>query len=253
MSTILELQSVSKSYGALKVTNNVSLSIEQAQCHVIIGPNGAGKTSLIHQIGGQLRSDSGRILLRGDNIAGSDPEDICRKGIARTFQKNNLFNELPVLENVRLAVQARHFNSWNMLRQVRNLSGLRERAEEILLMVHLTGSSRRLAKDLSYGEQRQLEIALALASDPDVLLLDEPTSGMSPAETGKMSALVASLPSSLTIVMIEHDMDVVFSLADTVTVLARGSVLATGTPAEIRANEVVHEVYLGKDAIHAPA
>lgn len=253
MSAILELRGLSKAFGALTVTDDVTLAIETAECHVIIGPNGAGKSSLINQIGGQLQPDSGSILLRGEDIAGSSPETICRKGIARTFQKNNLFLELSVLENVRLAVQARYANSWNMLRPVGSLTRLAQRAEEILGQVQLATNFRRLVKDLSYGEQRQLEIALALASDPDVLLLDEPTSGMSPAETANLTALIAALPSSLTAIMIEHDMDVVFSLADTVTVLSRGAVLATGSPAEIRANDAVHEVYLGKDALHAPA
>ncbi len=166
-------------------------------------------------------------------------------GVARTFQRNNLFLNLSVIENLRLAVQARRGNPLNFFTPVARLGNLLERAAELMRRVHLGQDGARLVRELSYGEQRQLEIGLALAGEPQLLLLDEPTSGMSPAETGRMIDLIAGLPRSLSILMIEHDMKVVFSVADRVTVLYYGEILATGTSAEIQANDRVREVYLG--------
>ena len=245
MSPLLEIEGLSKNFGSLIVTRDVSLAIAPAERHVIIGPNGAGKTSLLNQIGGQLAPSAGRILLRGTDIAGLSPDRICRLGVGRTFQKNNLFARLCVRENVALAVQAARANAWNPFPPRASRAMVAARAEAVLESVHLTHASGRPVATLSYGEQRQLEIGLALASDPALLLLDEPTSGMSPAETARMIALIASLPRDLTIMMIEHDMEVVFSVADRITVLHYGEVLATGTPAEIRENPLVREVYLG--------
>ena len=245
MTALLQLANLRKAFGQLVVTNGVSLSLQQGERHAIIGPNGAGKTSLIHQIGGQLRPDSGQILLQGQNIAGLPPEAILRRGIARTFQRNNLFPKLTVLENTRLAVEPVRGNPFAFLGAVASRRKQLDRAAEVLRQVHLQHALHRPVSDLSYGEQRQLEIALALAGDPRLLLLDEPTSGMSPAETDRMIELIAELPPSLTILMIEHDMNVVFSVSDIVTVLYYGEVLATGQPADIRANDRVHEVYLG--------
>ena len=166
-------------------------------------------------------------------------------GVARTFQRNNLFQNLSVIENLRLAVQARRGNALNFFTPVGRLRDLIARAEQLMQRVHLGDDGTRLARNLSYGEQRQLEIGIALAGEPDLLLLDEPTSGMSPGETSRMIDLIASLPRSFSILMIEHDMKVVFSLADRITVLYYGEVLATGAPADIQANERVREVYLG--------
>jgi branched-chain amino acid transport system ATP-binding protein len=212
---------------------------------VVIGPNGAGKTSLVNQIGGQLEPTTGRIFVKGIDITGWSPSRVSRLGVARTFQRNNLFQNLSVIENLRLAVQARRGKPLDFFTPVRRLEDLLTRALDLMRRVHLGEDGGRLARNLSYGEQRQLEIGIALAGEPDLLLLDEPTSGMSPAETGRMIELIASLPRSLAILMIEHDMQVVFSLADRITVLYYGEVLATGTPAEIQANRRVREVYLG--------
>ena len=244
MST-LQIEDLYRSFGSLVVTQHVNLSIGAGERHVIIGPNGAGKTSLINQIGGQLRPGSGRILLDGVNIIGQTPEQVLRSGIARTFQKNNLFFNLSVIENLRLAVQARRGNGLQCFRPARSLEAIMSRAESKLAQVKLAANGSRTVRELSYGEQRQLEVGLALAGDPKVLLLDEPTSGMSPAETAGMIELVRSLPRELTVVMIEHDMHVVFSLADRITVLYYGEVLATGTPQEIQDNQRVREIYLG--------
>jgi branched-chain amino acid transport system ATP-binding protein len=242
--SVLRTEHLCRSFGNLVVTNDVNLTVEPGQRHVIIGPNGAGKTSLINQIGGQLPPSSGQIFFKDTDITGWTPDRICRGGVARTFQRNNLFQNLTVQENLRLAVQVRRGNPLNFFTPVRRLAPLYERAQELMRFVHLEDGSR-LVRNLSYGEQRQLEIGLALAGEPELLLLDEPTSGMSPSETGRMIDLVASLPKTLSILMIEHDMKVVFSLADRITVLYYGEILASGTSAEIQANDRVREVYLG--------
>jgi branched-chain amino acid transport system ATP-binding protein len=246
--SVLRTDRLCRSFGSLVVTDHVSLTVEAGERHVIIGPNGAGKTSLINQIGGQLQPTAGRIFLDGTDITGWSPDRICRSGIARTFQRNNLFVNLTVIENLRLAVDARRGNPLNFFSPTARFRPLIERAEELMQRVHLDGGETRLARSLSYGEQRQLEIGIALAGEPKLLLLDEPTSGMSPAETGRMIDLIASLPRTLAILMIEHDMNVVFSLADRITVLCYGEILATGTPAQIQANQRVREAYLGSAA-----
>jgi branched-chain amino acid transport system ATP-binding protein len=243
--SVLRTEKLHRAFGSLVVTNDVDLTVEDGQRHVIIGPNGAGKTSLINQIGGQLRPSGGRILLRDADITGWAPDKISRMGVARTFQRNNLFQNLSVTENLRLAVQARFGNSLDAFTPVRRQPGLLARAAALMQQVHLVGDGGRLARNLSYGEQRQLEIGMALAGEPTLLLLDEPTSGMSPAETARMIELIGSLPRTLSILMIEHDMKVVFSVADRITVLYYGEVLASGTPAEIQANGRVRDVYLG--------
>jgi branched-chain amino acid transport system ATP-binding protein len=242
---VLRIEDLRRSFGSLVVTNRVNLDLAAGERHAIIGPNGAGKTSLVNQIGGQLRPSGGRILVKGTDVTGWSPDRICRVGVARTFQRNNLFANLSVLENLRLAVQARRGNPLNFFTPVSRLSDELERSEVLMRQVHLQQAPATIARNLSYGEQRQLEIGIALAGEPDLLLLDEPTSGMSPAETARMINLIGSLPRTLSILMIEHDMNVVFSVADRVTVLYYGEVLATGLPADIKANERVREVYLG--------
>ncbi len=243
--SVLSLDHLNKSFGSLVVTDDVCLDIAPGERHVIIGPNGAGKTSLVNQIGGQLKPSSGRILLHGRDITGLAPQRISRLGVARTFQRNNLFQNLSVAENIRLALEVQRGHPLNCFTPVGRNAALSARAAELMALVHLDSDGARLARRLSYGEQRQLEIAIALAGAPELLLLDEPTSGMSPTETTRMIGLIGTLPRTLSIVMIEHDMNVVFSVADRVTVLYYGKVLATGTPAEIQANRRVREVYLG--------
>jgi branched-chain amino acid transport system ATP-binding protein len=243
--TVLRIEHLQRAFGSLVVTNDVNLTVEDGERHVIIGPNGAGKTSLINQIGGQLMPNAGRILLGERDITGWRPDRISQGGIARTFQRNNLFQNLTVAENLRLAVQIRRGNPLNFYRPAQRDARVVDRAESLLAQVHLDGAGDRPVRILSYGEQRQLEIGLALAGEPVLLLLDEPTSGMSPAETQRMIELIAALPRSIALLMIEHDMKVVFSVADRITVLSFGEVLASGTVAEIQANERVREVYLG--------
>jgi branched-chain amino acid transport system ATP-binding protein len=243
--SVLSLDHLKKAFGNLVVTDDVCLDIEPGERHVIIGPNGAGKTSLVNQIGGQLNPSSGRILLQGRDITGLSPHRISRLGVARTFQRNNLFQNLSVTENLRLALEVRQGNPLNCFSAVGHNATVSARATELLTLVHLDSDGARLARNLSYGEQRQLEIGIALAGAPQLLLLDEPTSGMSPAETTRMIGLIGTLPRTLSILMIEHDMNVVFSVADRITVLYYGKILATGSPAEIQANSRVREVYLG--------
>ena len=243
--TVLRIEHLQRAFGSLVVTNDVNLTVEDGERHVIIGPNGAGKTSLINQIGGQLTPDAGHIFLRGQDITAWPPHRISCLGIARTFQRNNLFQNLTVVQNLRLAAQVKRGNPLNFYTPVERDIAVAARAEELLAQVHLDGAGDRPVRILSYGEQRQLEIAGALAGEPALLLLDEPTSGMSPAETERMIALISALPRSIAVLMIEHDMNVVFSVADRITVLSFGEILASGTVSEIRAHERVREVYLG--------
>lgn len=243
--SLLRTVDLHRTFGSLVATDCVNLAIEAGERHVIIGPNGAGKTTLLNQIGGQLKPSSGRILFKERDIGGLQPERICRLGISRTFQTNNLFGRLSVLDNVRLGVLARRGNPLEPFAPLARLGALEERSVEILEQVALAERRGEPVQSLSYGEQRQVEIAIALAAEPDLLLLDEPTAGMSPAETARMVQFVAGLPRTLTVLMIEHDMQVVFSLADRITVLHYGRMLATGAPGEITGNPEVQAVYLG--------
>ncbi len=195
--SMLRTDHLCRSFGSLVVTNDVNLTVEAGERHVIIGPNGAGKTSLINQIGGQLEPGAGRILVKDTDITGWSPSRISRLGVARTFQRNNLFQNLSVIENLRLAVQGRRGGALNFFTPVGRRHDMIARAEQLMQRVHLGDDGTRLARNLSYGEQRQLEIGIALAGEPDLLLLDEPTSGMSPGETGRMIDLIASLPRTL--------------------------------------------------------
>ncbi|MCC6949721.1 MAG: ABC transporter ATP-binding protein [Bradyrhizobiaceae bacterium] len=247
---LLETHDLTKAFGALVVTNAVNLRVAMRERHAVIGPNGAGKTSLLNQLGGQLRPSSGKIVFKGQDITGLAPERICKMGVSRTFQRNNLFPNLSVFENVRLAVQSYRGLSWRFIRSAGASPEMREAVERILDQVNLLARARQTTRDLSYGEQRQLEMGIALACNPELLLLDEPTSGMSPAETERMTELIRSFPASLTIIIVEHDMQVVFALADRITVLTYGRVLASGTPAEITANDEVREAYLGQEGGH---
>jgi branched-chain amino acid transport system ATP-binding protein len=244
---LLELEQVSRFFGALRAVNGVNLTVDRHERRALIGPNGAGKTTLFNLITGHLAPSAGRILFGGRPITGLAPHRVARQGISRSFQRNNLFSKLSVLENLRLAAAADGRGSWNLFGSVGRLAAPLARAREVAAAVGLAERLGEEVSRLSYGEQRQLEIGVALATRPQLVLLDEPTAGMSPEETQRMTRLLAALPRDITLLIIEHDMDVVFSLADRITVLHYGEVLVDGAPDAVRADPRVYEVYLGTD------
>jgi branched-chain amino acid transport system ATP-binding protein len=211
----------------------------------IIGPNGAGKTTLFNVVTGQIAPSAGRILFRGHDLVRLAPHAVARRGISRSFQRTNLFPRLTVLENLRLAAAADGRGSYSLLGRVERLRPPLEKARQVAEAVDLADRLGEMAAHLSYGEQRQLEVGVALATSPQLLLLDEPTAGMSPEETQRMTRMLEALPREVTLLIIEHDMDVVSSLADRVTVLHYGEVLSEGTFDEVKADPRVYEVYLG--------
>jgi branched-chain amino acid transport system ATP-binding protein len=242
---LLRLEGVTRYFGALAAVNNVTLSVGRRERRAIIGPNGAGKTTLFNVITGHLAPSAGRITFDGHVITGLPPHTVARHGISRSFQRTNLFPRLTVLENLRLAAAADGRGSYRLFGSVARLPEPLARAREVAEAV---GLADRLGDDvarLSYGEQRQLEVGVALATRPQLLMLDEPTAGMSPEETQRMTRLLAALPRDVALLIIEHDMDVVFSLADRITVLHYGEVLVEGPPDAVRADARVYEVYLG--------
>jgi branched-chain amino acid transport system ATP-binding protein len=243
--SILALEGLTRRFGALAAVNAVSLEIAARERRAIIGPNGAGKTTLFNLITGHLAPSAGRIVLGGAPITGLAPHAVARRGLARSFQRNNLFPRLPVGENLRLAAAADGGGSWNLLGRVDRLRAPLGRARETAEAVGLAERLDVPAGALSYGEQRQLEVGLALATRPRLLLLDEPTAGMSPEETLRMTRMLEGLPREITLLIIEHDMDVVASLADRVTVLHYGEVLTEGSFDHVKADPRVYEVYLG--------
>lgn len=245
MPSILELRQLAKHFSGLQVLRGIDLRVEAGERRAIIGPNGAGKTTLFNLISGELAPSSGQVLLEGQDVTGRPPNQMAALGLARTFQKNNLFFQLTTHENVRLAVQGHHGAAHRWFRSWHTFGAVNDHAREILVRLDLWSRRDEVVRNLSYGEQRQLEVAIALASDPKILLLDEPTAGMSPAETGRTVDMLAALPKELTVLIIEHDMDAVFSLADRIAVLNYGEVLADGTPDTVKANPKVQEVYLG--------
>lgn len=244
---LLSVRNLSKSYGALKVTQDVSLDVQQAQIHAIIGPNGAGKTTLIAQLSGQLRPDSGRVVYAGQDITRLDMAGRVRLGLARSFQLTTLLPSFSALENVALAVQAREGSSFRFLRPAASERNLNDQAMDCLADVGLADRAGRTAGSLSHGEKRQLELAVALATRPRLLLLDEPLAGTGHEEAAHLVDLFARLRDRVTMVLIEHDMTAVFALADTVSVLVYGQIVAGGGPAEVRADARVRAAYLGEE------
>ncbi|WP_119068466.1 ABC transporter ATP-binding protein [Rubrobacter indicoceani] len=241
----LVLDRVTKSFGALVATGDVSFGVERGERVALVGPNGAGKTTLFNLISGQTVPDSGTVNLRETDVTRLSPEKRVGAGLGRTFQRNSLFLESTVYENVRLATQARLGVRFQMLRSVLRYRELEDGAREVLERVRLTGRADDRASELSYGEQRQLELGIALASGPEVLLLDEPTAGMSVSETGEMVEMLKGLPKEMTVLIVEHDMDVVAALARRVIVLNFGSLIADGDIETVRRDERVLAAYLG--------
>lgn len=245
--TALAVERISKNFDGVAALADVSLDIEQGERRVILGPNGAGKTTLFHTISGNVMPSSGRIMLFGFDITRLRPDRRARLGLARTFQITNLFPRLTVLDSVLLAIGGARGGGLQLLRPPSSSRGLYEAADRLLEQWGLSGTAWRVVRTLSYGEQRQLEIALALAGKPRLLLLDEPTAGLSPAETRRVVALVHALPRDMTILMIEHDMDVAFELADRIAVMHQGRLIAEGDQAAIRGNGQVVDIYLGAE------
>jgi branched-chain amino acid transport system ATP-binding protein len=240
---ILRTEELTMRFGGLTAVNRVSIAIERGEIRAIIGPNGAGKSTFFNCITGVLKPTSGRVILNGEDVAGLPPNKVSHKGLARSYQITNILPGASVLENVRVAAQSRR-HAWNMVRNRLSFPDVVERARAVLDAVGLLPDEDELAANLSHGAQRNLEIGIALATEPELLCLDEPTAGMSVTETRSTVELVRRIAKDLTIVIVEHDMEVVMGLAKTITVLHYGEVLAEGTPAQIQANQRVQEVYL---------
>jgi branched-chain amino acid transport system ATP-binding protein len=243
---LLEVDGVSKRFGGVIASDAISLAIPQGELHAIIGPNGAGKTTLIGQLAGELVSDAGRIRFEGRDVTALPTYRRSQLGLARSFQITSLFPDFTALDNVALAVQAHAGHSFHFWRPARQQASLREPARAALARVGLASRADMLVSKLSHGEHRQLEIAMALATGPRLLLLDEPMAGMGPEESARMVRMLRELKRDLTILLIEHDMEAVFALADRITVLVYGRIIASGTPEAIRANQEVRQAYLGE-------
>jgi branched-chain amino acid transport system ATP-binding protein len=248
---VLQLEHLSKSYGALRVTEDVSLSVQAGELHAIIGPNGAGKTTLVHQVSGLARTDSGRVLFQEADITRLPMAERVRLGLARSFQITSILPAFTALENVATAVQARSGSSFRFLAPAARDPVLNEPAMELLDRFGLRARSGVPAGLLSYGEKRQLELAIALATKPKLLILDEPLAGTSHDESRSVVEILRGLKGTLSILLIEHDMEAVFSLADRVSVLVYGRLIATGSPPAIRADAGVRAAYLGEEEVSA--
>jgi branched-chain amino acid transport system ATP-binding protein len=241
--SLLRTEGLSIHFGGLSALRAVDFAVERGEIRAIIGPNGAGKSTFFNCLTGVLRPSSGRILLNGADITGLPPDKVSRKGIARSYQITNILPTATTLENVRIAAQSRR-HGWSLLTHHRSFRDVIEKAEAVLEAVDLLHKAQERAADLSHGEQRNLEIGIALATEPQLLCLDEPTAGMSAGETRSTMELVRRISTSLTILIVEHDMQVVMELAHRITVLHHGEILAEGAPREIQENARVQEVYL---------
>jgi branched-chain amino acid transport system ATP-binding protein len=244
---MLEVRQLVKTFGALRATDGIDLDVREGETHAIIGPNGAGKTTFIGQLAGNLRPDSGRIVFAGEDITALPAPRRARKGLARSFQITSIYPEFSTLHNVALAVQATAGHSFRFWSSAFSDEKLLQPAQRILEEVGLGSRARVMAANLSHGEQRQLEVAMALATKPRLLLLDEPMAGMGAEESRRMIEFLGTLKQRHTVVLVEHDMDAVFRLADRISVLVYGRLIATDVPEKIRMNEEVRRAYLGED------
>jgi len=239
---VIDVRDLHRSFGGVTALDGVTLAVAEGERRAIIGPNGAGKTTLFNVLTGELAPTGGTVRLAGEDVTGRRTFELARRGLARMYQRNELFDPLTARENVALALTAKA----GPYRFGGIPADEARAADELLERVGLAGAGATPARALSHGQRRQLELAVALATAPRVLLLDEPTAGMSPAETARIAELIAALDRALTLLIVEHDMDVVFRLADRITVLHEGKVIADGTPAQVRGDTLVNEVYLGK-------
>lgn len=250
---MLEIDRLVKHYGAIRVTDEVSLSVHDRQLHAIIGPNGAGKTTLIGQITGNLRSESGRILFAGKDLTGLGPEERACLGLLRSYQITSVFDEFTVLENLALAALGTRGHALGVWRSLLSSPTHVDEAQKAMHAVGLQAIANVQVSQISYGERRQLELGMALAAGPRFLLLDEPMAGMSPQESAVVVALLQELKKHYGILLIEHDMNAVFALADWVTVLADGRVMFSGTVDEVKAHPEVRRIYLGESSLEGAA
>jgi len=243
---ILEIRNLHKDFDRVKIIQGVDLSVRRGERHAIIGPNGAGKTTVYNLVTGRYKPSAGKVFFNGKDITGLPPHKVNRLGVSRSFQITNIFPKLSVFENVRAAILSKHKVRYNFISLVDRMDGIAKESREILEEINLHPQKDVLAGELSYGDQRALEIGITLATDPNLIMLDEPTSGMSINETRGVVKLIDRMTKGKTLVIIEHDMDVVFSLADVITVIHYGKVLASGAPEEIRQNQLVKDAYLGE-------
>ena len=243
--TILEARNISKNFGSLQVIDGVALKIAAGSIHSIIGPNGAGKTTLFNLMTGFIPVSSGTVFFKGEEITNLPPYKISKKGIARSFQITSIFPELSVHENLRVAAQARERMSINFLRHFTRLKNAAKKADEVLEAIGLADKGKVISKNLSYGEKRILDIGISLATDPELILLDEPMAGLQASDVEWMMKLVRDISNQLTVVLIDHNIDLVIALSHVITVLNQGQVIAEGSPAQIQGNEKVQTAYLG--------
>jgi len=242
---LITVENLTKNFGGLRAIDGVTLKIKEGELVSIIGPNGAGKSTLFNLITGYIRPDQGRVFFQGEDITHLPVHQMVRKGIGRSFQLLNVFGELSVFENIRMGVQAHLGYGFEFFTPLDRLKEVREKVPAIIESVGLTGKETARAKDLSYGDNKILDVAVALTADPKAILLDEPTSGLAAKETGQMIDLIRRLSERLTILVVEHDMNVVFSVSGRIIVLNEGRIIAEGMPDDIRKNERVQEAYLG--------
>jgi branched-chain amino acid transport system ATP-binding protein len=244
---ILELKGIYKDFDGLQVLLDINLEVHERERHAIIGPNGAGKSTLFNLITGKYRPSRGRVFLKGEDITGSSPFKPARMGMARSFQITNIFRTMTVFENVRNAVLSKNKIHYNMFSRLSRMDDINRQTEEVLQEIGLLERKNNVAGELSYGQQRALEIGLTIATDPEIILLDEPTAGMSSEETREAVKLIRRVTEGKTLIIVEHDMEVVFSIADRISVLNYGKVLASGLPGEIRNDQKVKDAYLGEE------
>ncbi len=243
---ILETKGLYHDFKGLKVLFDINLEVKKGERHAIIGPNGAGKTTLFNLITGTYVPKKGRVFFKGKDVTGSPPEELVRQGMGRSFQITSIFSKLTAFQNIRIGILSKRGIRFNIYKSVDDMEDITQETEELLRQINLYDVKDVPAGILSYGQQRSLEIGMALATDPELVMLDEPSAGMSKEEIYYAVELIRKLTENKTVVIIEHDMDVVFSLADRITVLHQGAILASGPPNEIRENQAVKDAYLGE-------
>lgn len=244
-SSVIETRGLTKRFGGLTAVDQVDLTVPENEIRAIIGPNGAGKSTLFNMVTGFLDPSEGTVLFNGEDITDLKPHERCQKGMSRSFQINEIFESLTVHENVRIAAQGKHEKRLDPLRDAASLESVNETVDEVLDRIGLADEAKVTARNLSYGDQRKLEIGLVLASDPTLLLFDEPTAGVGAEESHELEALIGEIANDRTVILIEHDIDMIMNIADKISVLYEGSLIAEGTPDEIASNQRVQDAYLG--------